>query len=81
MAPKRSSANTLTDVSTAAAQVGISRQTLYNWIEKKVVTHQYDVGGRPVFTQQEMGQIGELASHRKDVLAQWRIPSSSSTER
>ena len=50
------------NITHAAKELGVTRQTLYNWIEKGWVKPKKDYRNYPVFTKEEMRKIKEWQS-------------------
>jgi hypothetical protein len=67
MEPRVSSNSTLLTVTRVADEAKITRQTLYTWLDRGVVTHKYDVEGSPVFTATERDQVVEIAQQRRQL--------------
>ncbi len=47
------------NITHAARELGVTRQTLYNWIEKGWVTPKRDYRKYPVFTKEDIVKIKE----------------------
>ena len=47
------------NITHAAKELGVTRQTLYNWIKKGWVVPKRDYRKYPVFTEQDIKQIKE----------------------
>jgi DNA-binding transcriptional MerR regulator len=47
------------NISQAAKEIGIARQTLYYWIKKGWVKPKRDYRNYPVFTEKDIGKIKE----------------------
>jgi len=47
------------NISRAAKELGVARQTLYNWIEKGWVKPKRDYRNYPVFTEEDLRKIDE----------------------
>lgn len=67
MDPKVSSNSTLLTVTRVAEDAKITRQTLYTWVDRGVVTHKYDLEGSPVFTAAERDKVVEIAEQRREL--------------
>jgi DNA-binding transcriptional MerR regulator len=67
MEPKVSSNNTLFTVTTVADEAKITRQTLYNWVNRGVITPRHDLEGSPVFTPGERDRVVEIAQQRREL--------------
>lgn len=55
---------TLHTVSNVAYEAEVTRQTIYTWLNACVITHKYNVDGRPVFTDEERAHIVAFAEKR-----------------
>jgi len=47
------------NITHAAKELGVTRQTLYNWIEKRWVKPKRDYRNYPVFTKDDLKKINE----------------------
>ena len=54
------------NLSEAAKELGVTRQTLYNWIEKRWVKPKRDYRKYPVFTIKDIKKIKEWREELKD---------------
>lgn len=54
------------NISNAAKELGIVRQTIYNWIEKGWVTPKRDYKGHPVFTEHDLKKIKDWKTKLND---------------
>ena len=70
---KISSNMSLLPLSHVAEDAGISRQTLYAWLDQGLVTHVFDVAGRPCFTGSERDAVVELAKARESARANFKL--------
>ena len=59
-----SSNTSLLTIGTVADHAGVSRKTLYAWIDAGLVTPRFDVEQTVVFTEQERDQVKALAHER-----------------
>lgn len=60
---------TFVDVQALAKRAGVTRQTLYRWLADGEIVAPHTVVGRPLFLEEQVGQIAALARERK---ATWR---------
>jgi predicted site-specific integrase-resolvase len=65
--------NTLHSVPTVAKKAGVTRQTIYNWMNAGMITWKHSVDGRPVFDKQETETIVAIAKRRKSLIKQWKF--------
>jgi len=54
------------NITRAAKELGITRQTLYNWIEKGWVRPKRDYRNYPVFTKEDISNIEKWRSELKE---------------
>lgn len=54
------------NITHTAKQLGITRQTLYNWIEKGWVKPKRDYRNYPVFTKEDINNIEKWRNSLKD---------------
>ena len=54
------------NITHAAKELGITRQTLYNWIEKRWVKPKRDYRDYPVFTDKDIKDINKWRKTLKD---------------
>jgi len=55
------------NISRAAKELGVARQTLYNWIKKGWIKPKRDYRDYPVFTDEDIKQIKEWKVKLKEV--------------
>ena len=55
------------NITHAAKELGVTRQTLYNWIEKGWVKPKKDYRNFPVFTEEDIKKIKEWREKLKEV--------------
>ncbi len=75
---ERSSNTSLLTLGSVADAAGITRPTLYSWIEAGLVTPRFDVEETVVFTPQERDQVKALAKERAEHRSSLRLARSSS---
>ena len=54
------------NITHAAKELGVTRQTLYNWIEKGWIAPKRDYRNYPVFTKEDIGNIEKWREELKD---------------
>lgn len=54
------------NITHAAKELGITRQTLYNWIEKGWVKPKRDYRNYPVFTKEDLNKINDWRSKLRE---------------
>jgi len=54
------------NITHAAKALGVTRQTLYNWIEKGWVKPKRDYRNYPIFTKEDIGSIEKWREELKD---------------
>ena len=59
--------NKLYNITHASRELGVTRQTLYNWIEKGWVRPKRDYRKYPVFTEEDVQKIKEWRDRLQEV--------------
>lgn len=54
------------NITHAAKELGVARQTLYNWIEKEWIKPKKDYRNYPVFTKDDISRIREWRDKLKE---------------
>lgn len=72
MPTKKSSNDTspVFNVPAVAQQVGVTRQTIYNWIDAGIIQYSQRIGeskdGAPLFTPRDLEQVKRVATERDE---------------
>lgn len=71
--PNPSELNVFFSVTAVAKAAGVTRQTIYNWLEAGLIERRYVVDGAPIFGAGESRQIVELARARRRARTNLRL--------
>ena len=75
MTQQRSSNDTLHTISMVAQKAGVTRQTLYTWLDSGLIeTPRYDVDGKVVFTVLESKEVIREARRRQEAQQRLKLP-------
>ena len=56
-----------------AKQAGVTRQTLYNWINKEAIHLEHQLDGHYIFSEEERDATVLYAAHRHNLLEEFCI--------